>query len=272
MKLREPTQSDTERIRELTESTMTASYALSPQQIDNLVEDQFTEDRITGLVESSESIVLVLEDEDWETIVGLTEAHLDENTGEVRWLFVDPEHRGKGVGTQLFEVITEKLREHGAEQIKAGTLDANREGGQFFEQANFEKMNDRHVEYGDETFIENVYAQTPAGTDVSSNSASSEVDPAEMELPDTETHHGVTAATTSDDQKVYINRDEAESGTEEPFFATYVDEEYSEQFGYYCSNCGSMDIATNAQDQIECTQCGNIHSAKSAESYDDSYL
>ena len=63
-----------------------------------------------------------------------------------------------------------------------------------------------------------------------------------------------------------------DSGTEGPFFVAYTDEEYTEQFGYYCGNCGSLDTAMDNMERVECSECGNTHAERSGEAYDDSYL
>ena len=59
-----------------------------------------------------------------------------------------------------------------------------------------------------------------------------------MALENTETHDGTLTATTDDGETVYLNVEEAKSGTESPFFVTYTDEAFTEQFGYFCGNCG----------------------------------
>lgn len=251
---------------------MTASYSLSPQQIDNIIDEQFAEERVTDLVERDDGLVVVLEDEEFETIVGLAEGHIDGDAGEIRWLFVDPEHRGKGVGQELFEAVIEKLREDSAERIHANALDDNREGAQFFEEFGLAETGTRQVEYGDESFVEHRYALDSAERDSPSEHEGDDLDPTEMALENTETRDGMTVATTDDGETVYLNREEVKSGTENPFFVAYTDEEFEEQFGYYCSNCGSLNTVRNAQDHIECTDCGNDHAPKSSESYDDSYL
>ena len=95
MRLREPTTNDAERIHELTRSSMTASYSLSPQQIENVISEEFDEGRMTDLGARSDGYVFALEDEEFETLVGFVEGHLDGDTGEIRWILEDPEHRGK---------------------------------------------------------------------------------------------------------------------------------------------------------------------------------
>lgn len=271
MKLREPTAGDAERIHELARSAMTASYSLSPQQIENVITEQFAETRVTDLVDAPDDRVFALEDEEFDTLVGLTEGHLDGSSAEIRWLLVDPEHRGKGVGTELFETIVEKLREDGAERIDANVLDADREGAQFFEERGFERTDDRQVEYGGEPLVEHWYTLDASEREMSDDTGG-DIDPSEMTLENTERHDGTTTATTEDGETVYLNLEETKSGTEHPFFVTYSDEAEENRYGYYCSNCGSLKTTRDAQDHIECTECGNVHTPKSAESYDDSYL
>jgi GNAT superfamily N-acetyltransferase len=275
MELREPDTADAERIRELIESTLTASYALSPQQIEALLEDNFDRERLAEAFTAPGSVTLVAEssvDGEETTVGGIVEGEFDETggSGELRWLFVDPEHRGKGIGTQLFNTGVERLRNQGAEHITATTFEANREGTQFFEQFGFEHTDDRQVEMAGESLVEHVYAERLAETETASESDSES--PSDTDLPNTETTNGVTTTTADDGQQVYLNLAEEDSGTEESFFVAYTDEEHADQFGYYCANCGSLDTAMDNMGRIECSHCSNVHAERSDEAYDDSYL
>lgn len=247
---------------------MTASYALSPQQIEALLEEGFDEERLTQ--QPDESITLLAENTihgEETTIAGIVEAEHTDEGGEVRWLFVDPEHRGQGIGTELFETAVEKLREQDAEPVRASTLEANREGNQFPEQFDFERADDRTVEVAGESLVEYRYT----ASSVEAESTTEQVEAFDGNLPDTETENGVPTATT-DSQQVYINREEDDSGTEAPFFAAYTDEEFTDQFGYYCANCGSLDTTMDDVGRVECGECSNVHAERSEEAYDDSYL
>jgi GNAT superfamily N-acetyltransferase len=274
MELREAETNDTERIRALIESTLTASYALSPRQIDALLEDSFGEERLEDAF-GDDSVTLAAEstvDGTETTVGGIVEAAHDGDggTGEVRWLFVDPEHRGEGIGTRLFETAVERLRKQGAERIIATTFEANREGSQFFEQFGFGHTDDRQVELAGETLVEHVYAEHPTETETTSESDSE--DHSDTDLPKTETTNGVTTATADNGQQMYIDLTEEDSGTEGSFFVAYTDEEHTDQFGYYCANCGSLDTAMDNMGRIECIDCSNVHAERSDEAYDDSYL
>lgn len=267
MDLREPNSGDTDRLRELVESAMTASYALSPQQIESIVEEEFGDERSW---DGSDMVALVAEGgEETETVIGVVEAELDGETGEVRWLFVDPEYRGGGVGTRLFEAAVETLRDRGAERVQASTFEANSEGARFFERFDYERTDERQVELGDESLIEYVYTEPSAAGE---RADSAKTDEGELEFPDTEVRDGALTATTADGERVYIDRDDEESGTEDAFFVTYTDEAHTERFGYYCSNCGSLDVSVDDMDRMRCGECGNAHATRSSEEYDDSYL
>lgn len=264
MNLREPATSDMDRMRELVRSAMTASYRLSPQQIDEIVDSQFSDSRLDGT-----SVVLVAESEDVNTAVGVAVGEFDNDVATVRWLFVDPEHRGEGVGTELFEATVDAVRDRGAERVLAAVLDANTEGGQFFERFDYDRTDERQIELGEESLVEYVYAE-PAADD--ERAASAKTDAGTVDYPDAELDDGELAATTDDGERVYIDRDDEESGTEAPFLAAYFDTEHTDQFGYYCANCGSLNVAIDNMDRLRCNNCGNSHASRSTESYDDSYL
>jgi GNAT superfamily N-acetyltransferase len=271
MKLHEPTSNDAGRIHELAQSAMTTSYSLSPQQIENVIDEEFSEERITDLVARSDGYVFALEDEEFETLVGVIEGRLDGDTGEIRWILEDPEHRGKAVGKELLETTVEKLREDGAERIHVKILEANREGMEFLDDFDVAKTGSQQVEYGGESFVEEQYTLDASEREAVDESEE-ELEPTEVALENTDTHDGTLTATTDDGETVYLNMGEGKSGTENPFLVTYTDEEFTEQFGYFCGNCGSLETTRDAQDHIECAECGNVHTPKSAESYDDSYL
>ena len=274
MEPREPTADEGDRITELVESSMTTSYRLSPQQIEQITQDEFSEDAVAAKVDDDATVVRVVETDDEvdeAVVAGYVEGTLDGSRGELKWLFVDPEHRGKGIATELYETATETLRENGADQVRATTLEANAEGQEFFDRFGLERVADRNVEVGDESLTEYVYAESSADAETDEEiEEKAEID--ETDLPDTETSDGQTTATTEDGKEVFVALDERDSGTEGPFFVTYTDEDHSERYGYYCSNCGSLDVSMDGSDRLECKDCGNDHASRSGESYDDSYL
>ena len=283
MKLREATDTDTGRVSELARSTMTTAYALSPRQLDTIFEERFEEGPLTNAIESEDRVVLVAEDGESEVdeepvIVGFVLGERREETGELRWLFVDPEHRGKGVGTELYDAGTEALGENDASHITASVLEANTQGGTFFERVGLEEADNRQAEIGEQSFVEFVYAD-PSVVDASDDESadgtdqpdSDATDLTDADLPGTETREDTTIART-DDTEVYLDREDPESGTDAPFVVTYTDADHTERYGYYCGNCGSLDTVVDESEQIECSDCGNSHTPRSGEVYDGSYL
>lgn len=283
MELRDADSTDTDRVRELARSTMTTAYALSPRQLDAIVEERFEEGPLERAIEDDGAVVLVAENGDGgsgsegaegETIVGFVEGWTSDGRSELRWLFVDPEHRGREIGTRLFEEVGEILRENGAEAVQATVLEANTEGGTFFERLGLEQADQREVEIGGESFVEYVYAESGDDEPSAGESASESegTDALDADLPRTEAREGETVATTGDGTETYLDREAVESGVEAPFVVAYTDEAHTDRYGYYCGNCGSLDTVVDESERIECTECGNTHTERSAEAYDDSYL
>ncbi|RZV11725.1 ribosomal protein S18 acetylase RimI-like enzyme [Natrinema hispanicum] len=271
MEIREPTPAAADRIREVVDSSLTASFRLSPAQIDGLVDDQFADEAVTDKREDEETLLQVAETsseiEDT-TITGFVEGRLKDGWGEVRWLFVDPEHRGKGIGTELYETATETLRDRGAEHICVTVLEANTEGHDFVERLGLEHDGDRRVEIADESVVNYVYTEPDVDATLPDSTGE---DAADEEFPETKRVSG-QLTTTDDGTTAYIARDEPESGTAAPFFATYEDDTHTEQHGFYCANCGSLEVSMNNMDHLECNDCGNSHAERSEASYDGSYL
>lgn len=178
MELRESNPGDTEQIRNVVESSMTSSFRLSPQQIDGLVENVFSDDQLRTAFDDPDTVFLVstAETEDRsDTVVGFFWGSVDDRRGNVRWLFVDPEHRGQGIGTRLFETGVEKLRDAGADELRAFALQAGMDGHQFYEQFGYEQTDERNVDIGDETLAQYVYTASgnsgTTGDDTSSSEA-----------------------------------------------------------------------------------------------------
>ena len=66
------------------------------------------------------------------------------------------------------------------------------------------------------------------------------------------------SATTERGESVFVDRSDAERGSEAPFYAVYSRKDSSSRWGYVCSNCESFDNAMDTMGKIECNSCGNI--------------
>ncbi|WP_226480706.1 GNAT family N-acetyltransferase [Natrinema amylolyticum] len=274
MEIREPEPDEAERIREVVDSSMTTSFRLSPGQIDGMTDDQFGDDAVADKIDDESTLLHIVEAGEGiegTAIAGFVEGRLEDEWGEVNWLFVDPEHRGKGIGTELYETASETLRDRGADHVCVTVLEANTEGHQFVEQFGLEHNGDRRIEVAGESLVKYVYADSDVDVTLPTESRAEGEDAEDEEFPEAETTDGHLTV-TDDGETAYIARDEEESGTAASFFVTYEDEEHSEQYGFYCANCGSLDVSMAEMDRLECSDCGNEHAERSEESYDDSYL
>ncbi|MBX0296724.1 GNAT family N-acetyltransferase [Haloarcula nitratireducens] len=251
---------DAPRIEELVESSMTASYALSPQDIEMISESVFDADLIRERINASETIIVLAELDD--VVAGIVEASLDDDKAEIRWLHVDPERRGAGVGTALFERIQSALADEGIEEPRAVTLAANTSAGSFFERFGFEQLDERTTDIGGRETVEYVFVEQMDG-ETNQNTSSADASGADQpsEIPET--------APATDGTELHLGGDPFQ-GTEGWFVETFSDADRSEQYGYYCLNCRSADVTMDNMERVRCGDCGNTR--KPNDDYDGAYL
>lgn len=295
---------DVDRICELAESSMTAEYSMSPDDIETILEAQFVPEVLDQRLEGDDTLAFVAELEDPEgvdadtLVAGYVEAVVTEDgVGEIRWLYTDPERRGQDIGTALFEHIQSALDDRGATPARALALADNTSSGSFFERFGFEQIGQRDVDLGGWESAEYVY--TEGGEAVGESSSSSDettgetadetIDETAYETTDEttgETTDETTSETTdeanpenpaadapdtitTDDGKSLTVGDDHYQGTEGGFLPTFSKDQKEERYGFYCLNCGSTEVSVGSTDAIECADCSNT---RKPEEYDDSYL
>ncbi|QLG64209.1 GNAT family N-acetyltransferase [Halorarum salinum] len=263
--------------------SMQASYALSPEQIEAAVREEFSEDALARKADE-EDVVLLVAREEWEAggrghgeadetgdgteiveegeasaVQGVAEGTVDEDGAEIRWLQVDPETRGKGIGTGLFERLADAFEERGADEIRSNVLSEDMEGGTFCERFGFVRVDGVEVEFGDETFVAEVYASPNA------------VDPesAEQFDPLGEDEEPPERAEAPDGTEAFLDPDDPLSGTIGPFFEAYATPDFEDRYGYFCGACRTVTTEVDGQDRIVCPECGNRHRPAD---WDGSYL
>ncbi|MFB6200747.1 MAG: GNAT family N-acetyltransferase [Halorhabdus sp.] len=239
MEIRTATPGDKPAIRDVARRSLQSSYSLSPQTITTGIEEWYGEEPLEESIASDDRLLLIAEVGG--QVVGFSESTLTADrpwvTGEsdegrdalLLWLHVDPDHRGAGVGTTLFEETVDRLRESGAATVQGRVLANNQDGTDFFEARGFERVGRTEIEIGGRTYVENRYVAEPTG-----------LEPLE-----------------SGDQTVYVDHDESEGGSEAPFHIVYTDPDREHRYGYYCDNCGRLANAMDAMGRIECSACGN---------------
>ena len=249
MEIRDAIDSDSDRIRTIVEQSFQASYALSPLEIESIIEAEFEAESIESRLDG-ERILLVAEQGD--SLLGFAEAEIEtDECGEIVWLHVDPTERGQGVGTELAERVIADLRERAVTETQAAVLAGNQEGSEFLEQFGLESVDQTDREFGEETFSVEMYSDLAAKrTDE------------EYTLPESE-------EIEVDGQPRYIDPGESISGDEAPFLFVFEAERREERFGFYCTNCGSFTDSVDGNGKVICENCGNVHNP---DEWDDSYL
>lgn len=249
MEVRTATEDDASNIREIAAGTFQTSYALSPEQIQTLLEGLFDDDELAKRLESDDHTILVAEDE--RTVEGFVDVHLGETT-VIRWLHVDPDSRGRDVGTRLLEHVRTELASGREDRLAARVMAAAREGEGFCEQFGFEREGRSRLDFGGETFWEHVYAtgSRPEGT-----AGARRVEPPESFVVD--------------DVELYLDLDDEIPGIENAFYPVYESERYDDRWGFFCTNCGSTDTGSDTLGRLECQNCGNKHLA---DEWDAAYL
>lgn len=58
-------------------------------------------------------------------------------------------------------------------------------------------------------------------------------------------------------QTLFVDRSDGRIGSKGPFFVVYADERAETRWGFFCSNCETVDNAVDAMGRIQCNVCSN---------------
>lgn len=161
MDIRPATTTDISAIQTIAEYSWESNYdSLTRETARETVAEWYSEDRLRTDVGSDTALVLVADEEQ---IVGFShsawsdEEYTDPNVGTILRLYVDPDHRRRGIGSRLLEATTTALTERGIERIEAMVLAANEPGNDFYRAADFEQIETGETVIGEKTYPENIY-------------------------------------------------------------------------------------------------------------------
>jgi late competence protein required for DNA uptake (superfamily II DNA/RNA helicase) len=70
------------------------------------------------------------------------------------------------------------------------------------------------------------------------------------------------AVTGPDGETLYVDSAMVERGSKAPFHVVYLDADRTARWGFWCSNCETLDTAVDAMGRIECNRCRNLHKAE----------
>lgn len=257
--------------------SLRASYALSPAEIDAVVDRLYVADRLAERAEDPDRRLVVARRDG--AVVGAAEGRLalDGEVGVVDWLHVDPPERGQGVGTGLFEDLRSELTDDGADELRARVFASNAEGTTFLERFGLTRLSRDRIDVGipGDPYLLDVYSDGDRGT----------VDGGEVEPEE------VPEQVTVGDETYRVDGTETRSGTEGPFLLIYdgpgrpadaddaedprpadaddVEPGEGDLVGYYCTACGNLVDTMGSLGGLACEQCGNDHRQ---DSWDGAYL
>lgn len=150
---------DIEGIRTVARRSWETDYPdiLSRETIDETVEEWYSPERLEFAIESDGVHVIVASDDG---VIGFAHAVSERETGTLLRLYVDPEHRGQGIGTGLLEATCDTLADEDCTRVEAMVLEGNEPGNAFYRDFGFEPERENETTIGGETHDEVVYALT----------------------------------------------------------------------------------------------------------------
>lgn len=241
MNVRPATPSDVDAVRSVAERSLRDSYDLDDEVIEGAVEQWYGDDAMAERLDDEDLLLLVAEDE---RVVGFSQNHLVGQEGRIQWLHVHPDARGEGVGTRLLDATRDAMAAEGVERITGAVLSSNEVGNEFYREHGFTIQDQHTVEIAGEFHAENVYADVAGET---------------TEL----------AAVRTPDGELFVDRSDPSRGKLGPFYPAYRGRDGSDRYGWFCSNCETVDNSQDTMGRIVCNVCDNVHKA---DRWDAAYL
>lgn len=165
MTIRTATPEDAEGVRTVAEASWEEDYPeiLSSESLTDGLDEWYSLPGIEDAIERSDSRTLVTQRDG--SVAGFVHAvwDVERSVGHVLRLYVHPDHRGEGIGTDLLETVCGELFDNGADRVRAMVLEANEVGNEFYSDSGFEHVDTEEIDIGGETYRENTYELGPGG-------------------------------------------------------------------------------------------------------------
>lgn len=157
MTIREAATDDAEAITAIARKSWSHDYPdiLSRDTAEQGVEEWYAPETISTEIDSDDAVVPVAERDD--EVVGFAHAVEDETGGTVLRVYVAPDHRGDGIGSDLLDYARQRLVDRGVGRLRAMVLAENEPGNEFYRELGFELRERNETHIGGETYRENVY-------------------------------------------------------------------------------------------------------------------
>ena len=160
MELRLADPDDAAAIREVARASWDVDYPdiVSRETIPDAVEEWYAVDHLQSELARPDSIVALATAGD--EVEGFAHATVDGEVGYVLRLYVAPDSRGEGVGSDLLAVTIDELAARGVDRVRAMVLAANDPGNAFYRAAGFSRVDSAETVVGGEPHEETVYERS----------------------------------------------------------------------------------------------------------------
>ena len=160
MNVREATADDREAIRRVAERSWEHDYPgiLNRETISEGIGEWYSDERLGEVLDTDGALLLVAEDDS--EVLGFSHAVWEGTEGSILRLYVEPDSRRTGVGTQLVERSRVALFGEGVDRIRAMVLAENELGNSFYHDHGFERIEVNETTISGESYDESVYVTT----------------------------------------------------------------------------------------------------------------
>jgi len=154
MEFRPATADDVESIRAIARESWETDYPdiVSRETIEEGFEEWYDPGALERELTEGDATILLAADGG--EPVGFAHGVVSEAGGNVLRLYVDPDARGDGVGTELLHRTLDRLAEEGADHLRAMVLENNEAGVAFYRAAGFDVVDDAETTIGSATETE----------------------------------------------------------------------------------------------------------------------
>lgn len=154
------TPSDIQALQSVVEDCWAADYptVISSATIKDGLLDWYEESHLRREIWSADTLVAIAEVDG--EVQGFANAVLNGAEGIIVRLYIVPEYRRRGIGTDLFEFTIEELTDRGVERIVALALARNDVAAEFFHVAGFERVGTDTTTIAGEKYDEIVFERT----------------------------------------------------------------------------------------------------------------
>jgi ribosomal protein S18 acetylase RimI-like enzyme len=237
MEIRQATTADSEALRRVARRSLEASYDFVDEaHLEEAIRSWYGDDALERTLAGTGDVVLVVEDDG---VIAFSQSAVlgeAESVGEVRWLHVDPDHRDRGVGSDLLERTEEVLQGQGADRVRGVVLEGNVDGAEFYDDHDFRHVDERPVTVAGETHTELVYESGPGVGHAPEDFERRELD----------------------GETVHVYFAEGDRGSGGDFHPAYRSRDRDDLVAWFCAACGAIDNAMDPMGRLECNECGNV--------------